>query len=123
MPNIQTPMLFFTSELDEFVKSEEVVQLYKQSSSRIKQLEYIDKAHNSSRDHETIRIGVNFLLKTSEEKCKKRKQPYPFAKKSFNVTGSNMAELIVKAEREKSQLKRMKSELHLNKENQNLNNE
>jgi hypothetical protein len=48
------------------VKSEDVVQLYKQSSSRNKQLEYIDKAHNSSRDRETILLGVNFLQKTIE---------------------------------------------------------
>lgn len=36
--------------MDEFVKSEDVVQLYKHCASRNKHLEYIDKAHNSSRD-------------------------------------------------------------------------
>ena len=50
MGTIDTPLLFITSKMDEFVRSEDVVQLYIRCSSRNKQLEFIDKLHNSSRD-------------------------------------------------------------------------
>ena len=61
--HIDQPILFITSLMDECVKSEDVVQLYKNSTSKIKQLEYIDKPHNSARDKETIDLAINFLYK------------------------------------------------------------
>lgn len=60
---IDTPLLFITSVMDEFVSSENVVELYKNSSSRNKRLEYIDKAHNSNRDREIIQLASIFLEK------------------------------------------------------------
>lgn len=38
MGSIDIPLLFITSILDEFVRSEDVVHLYKQSASKCKQL-------------------------------------------------------------------------------------
>jgi len=47
---LDMPLLFITSPIDECVRSEDVVKLYQSAASKNKQLEYIDKAHNSSRD-------------------------------------------------------------------------
>jgi ribosomal protein S24E len=115
-------MLFITSLMDECVKSEDVVQLYKHCSSKVKQLEYIDKPHNSARDRTTVDLAISFLHKNLTERSRKKKQMNVFIKNNKDLTGSNMADLIVKAEKEKDQMRRMKSEHNLDrstKENRN----
>ena len=98
MGTIDTPLLFITSKMDEFVRSEDVVQLYIRCSSRSKQLEFIDKLHNSSRNEDTIITAVNFMLQNLQEQ--KKSKPM----KVFNLNntmGGNMADLIIKAEKER----------------------
>lgn len=92
-----------------------MVQLYRSASSRTKQLEYIDKAHNANRDASTIAMAVGFLQKSLVERAKRRKQLKIFVKNNKDLTGGNMADLIIKAEREKDHIRRMKSEVHLDK--------
>jgi hypothetical protein len=72
-------------------------------------LEYIDKPHNSPRDKSTIDLAINFLNKNLNEKIKRKKQIKIFVKNNKDLTGSNMADLIVRAEKEKDQIRRMKS--------------
>ena len=98
MGTIDTPLLFITSKMDEFVRSEDVVQLYIRCSSRNKQLEFIDKLHNSSRDEDTIITSINFMLRNLQEQ-KKGKPMKIFSLNS--TTGGNMADLIIKVEKEK----------------------
>lgn len=112
---IDQPILFVTSLMDECVKSEDVVQLYKASSSRVKQLEYIDKPHNSARDKQTIDLAISFLYRNLTDRNKKKKQMTIFVKNNKDLTGANMADLIVRAEREKTQIRRMKSEHNIDR--------
>jgi hypothetical protein len=76
-----------------------VVQLYRTANSRNKQIEYIDKAHNSSRDSSTIDMAIVFLHRCLIDRSKRRKQLSIFLKNNKDLTGSNMADLIIKAER------------------------
>ena len=73
-----------------------MVELYKLSASRNKQLEYIDKGHNSSRDEDIIVTAISFLSMNIEEKQKKKKQMKILGQKNVNITGGNMADLIIK---------------------------
>ena len=68
------PVMFITSLMDEFVGSEEVVQMYKRAASRTKHLEYIDKAHHSAREQTTVTTAMNFMQKTLAQRHQTRKQ-------------------------------------------------
>ena len=50
MGRMDMPVFFITSLQDEFVSSEEVVEMYRLAPSRRKHLEYIDKAHHAPRE-------------------------------------------------------------------------
>jgi hypothetical protein len=78
-------------------------------------LEYIDKPHNSARDKQTIDLAISFLYKNLSERNKKKKQMTIFVKNNKDLTGANMADLIVRAEREKSHIRRMKSEHNIDR--------
>ena len=85
------------------------MELYKAAGSKVKQLEYIDKPHNSARDKDTIELAANFLYKNLNERMKRKKQLKIFVKNNKDLTGANMADLILKVEKEKDHIRRMKS--------------
>ena len=65
-------MLFVTSSMDQFVKAQDVEQMYKMCTAKNKQLQYIEKEHNASRDIETIVRAADFLGKSLENMSRKR---------------------------------------------------
>ena len=92
-----------------------MAQLYRLAASKNKQLEYIDKGHNCSREASTIKLAAGFLSKCVAERQKKSRLLKVCLKNCKYVNGGNMAELIVRAEKERSEVKRMKSQVHLDK--------
>ena len=73
------------------MRCEDVVDLYKYAGSKYKQLEYIDKGHNSNRDPSTIQLAVNFLSKCLVDRKKKSRLMKVGLKNNRQINGGNMA--------------------------------
>ena len=95
--------MYIASTSDNFVPCSHAEELYKLTASPKKVLEYIEKEHNSPRDHQIFAMGVQFMKKCLEESTKK-------TRRGKVLNGNNMAELITKpssiAERNKKVKKR-----------------
>ena len=73
------------------MRSEDVVELYKYAGSKYKQLEYIDKGHNSNRDASTIQLAASFLSKCLLDRQKKSRLIQVGRKNNRHINGGNMA--------------------------------
>ena len=80
--------MYITSENDNFVKSSHVIELYKNTLTKKKVLEYIEQEHNSPREEGIIKTGMNFLSKYLKENERVKKREVK--------NGRNLAEKMIK---------------------------